>query len=88
MVRMNVDDLLRMDASVRHKDQQIRLQSMTATVNEIRQEEDKPPFEKLDDDGANVYDLPGIPNSTAAGATLDSDGDEMPALSDSIDGAS
>lgn len=62
-VRLNVDDFLRMDAETRHKDQQVRLASKTATVNEVRAEEDKDPLVGLDADGVNVFDLPGIPDT-------------------------
>jgi HK97 family phage portal protein len=54
-VRFNADDFLRMDAETRHKDQAVRLASKTATINEIRLEEDRDPFD------GEEWDEPGIP---------------------------
>lgn len=73
-VRLNVDDFLRMDAETRHKDQQVRLQSKSATLNEIRAEEDKDPFVELDDQGVNVYDQPGVPGGDPSNMTEPSQG--------------
>jgi hypothetical protein len=57
-----------MDAVTRHTDQSVRLANLSCTVNEIRAEEDKDPFVELDDDGQNVFDLPGLPSKPAAPA--------------------
>ncbi len=54
-VKLNVDDFLRMDAESRHKDQAVRLSNKSATVNEIRLEEDKNPFD------GDEFNEPGLP---------------------------
>jgi HK97 family phage portal protein len=81
-VRLNVDDFLRMDAVTRHQDHAVRLANMTMTVNEGRLEDDKEPFVELNDDGVNVYDLPGKPGGVSSpdivdvGNLADEQGDE------------
>ena len=74
VVRLNTSSALMMTAKERHELHQLRLNSRTTTVNEVRTIEDEPKF-------GPEYDEPGIPpmEPTASDPT----GDDSPDLPDS-----
>ena len=63
VVKLNTAAFLMMTEMERHELHQLRLNSKTTTVNDVRKIEDEPPFEgaQYEVDGVNPYDMPGVP---------------------------
>jgi HK97 family phage portal protein len=64
-VKLNASAFLMMTAKERHEIHKLRLESKTATINEVRRVEDEEPFD------GDEYDQPGVPAGSTAEAEIE-----------------